>query len=257
MANKSEVRKGLDIGRVLVYGVASFDAYAMGRAFHVYDPAGWAIGNVNVAGLILGAVINLIVAQAAIHLPDLAATFSSLKESLPTLSKKMDKKQVAQHKKDLKKMLKAGARSLYSHIGYFVLLGLSVVLVAPAMFNIWSEALDFSDTFVSFMAFVGSVAPAVAITVGGFIASDAGSDSQRRSATLGATVSDAQRPIQRRSATKPATLSAKIYRCECGEEFVNRNKYSGHTGKCVKYQEKKRAQLDPTLLIDPSKVVKQ
>ena len=51
--------------------------------------------------------------------------------------------------------------------------------------------------------------------------SDAGSDAQRRSATL-----------KTRSATRTATLAAKIYRCECGAQFTDRFKYSGHAGKC-------------------------
>jgi len=54
--------------------------------------------------------------------------------------------------------------------------------------------------------------------------SDAGSDAQRPSATL-----------KPRSAKKSATLSeptAKIYRCECGETFTDRFKFSGHTRTC-------------------------
>jgi len=54
--------------------------------------------------------------------------------------------------------------------------------------------------------------------------SDAGSDAQRSPATLKVAKSVAQR--------KPATLAAKIYRCECGEQFKDRFKYSGHAGKC-------------------------
>lgn len=55
--------------------------------------------------------------------------------------------------------------------------------------------------------------------------SDAGSDGQRRSATL-----------KSRSATKEATVSdvpAKVYRCECGWSSVNRYEYSGHAGTCA------------------------
>lgn len=68
---------------------------------------------------------------------------------------------------------------------------------------------------------------------------------QRQSATLSdapATTSDAgsvaQRPsatLKPRSAKKSATLSeptAKIYRCECGEPFTDRFKFSGHTRTC-------------------------
>jgi len=60
-------------------------------------------------------------------------------------------------------------------------------------------------------------------------ASDAGSDAQRRSATL-----------KSRSTKKSATLSdapARVYRCECGLTFADRFKYSGHTRTCAKRQE--------------------
>lgn len=59
--------------------------------------------------------------------------------------------------------------------------------------------------------------------------SDAGSDAQRRSTTL-----------KGRSAKKSATLSepaAKIYRCECGETFTDRFKFSGHTRTCATRKE--------------------
>jgi hypothetical protein len=52
----------------------------------------------------------------------------------------------------------------------------------------------------------------------------AGSDAKRNPATLSEPSSDAKRPA--------ATLKAKIYRCECGEQFADRFKYSGHAGKC-------------------------
>ena len=55
--------------------------------------------------------------------------------------------------------------------------------------------------------------------------SEAGSDAQRRSATL-----------KSRSATLGATVSdasAKVYRCECGWSSVNRYEYSGHAGTCA------------------------
>lgn len=61
--------------------------------------------------------------------------------------------------------------------------------------------------------------------------SDAATDAQRRSATVSDAETDAQRPsatLKSRSA-KPA---AKIYRCECGEQYTDRYKYSGHTRQC-------------------------
>ena len=58
---------------------------------------------------------------------------------------------------------------------------------------------------------------------------------KRRSAKTSDAASDAERPsatLKTRSATKVATLKAKIYRCECGQQFTDRFKYSGHAGKC-------------------------
>jgi len=36
-----------------------------------------------------------------------------------------------------------------------------------------------------------------------------------------------------KSKRSPATVVADIWRCECGAEFTNRYKYSGHAGKCA------------------------
>lgn len=78
--------------------------------------------------------------------------------------------------------------------------------------------------------------------------SDAGSDAQRPSASL-----------QRRSAKKSTTLSddsAKIYRCECGETFTDRFKYSGHTRTCEKRKAIKAAKgaIPVDLSATPAKV---
>lgn len=226
-------RPGMEFGRWLVYGAAAFQAYHMGRAFHVYDPDGWHVMNVNFGGLLLGAIINVIVAQTAMRLPSIAATFAALKGLLPKPSKKADKKEEQVRSRALKKMTLAMKQNLYSQVGFYVLLVFSVLMVAPALFILWSQTLPFAPSFIAVMATAGAVAPDVAITVGGFAASDG----QRLPATLGATVSDAQRPSQQRSAKKSATIGetkAKIYRCECGESFTDRFKYSGHAGKCEK-----------------------
>lgn len=58
--------------------------------------------------------------------------------------------------------------------------------------------------------------------------SDAKSDAQAKSATVSVAGSDGQR----RSATK----SAKIYRCECGWQSVDRFKYSGHARQCATHK---------------------
>lgn len=239
--NETE-QAGFEFGRWLVYGAAAFQAYHMGRAFHVYDPDGWHWMNVNFGGLILGAIVNVIVAQTATKLPNISATFASLKELLPKASKKADKKEEQARSRALKKMTLAMKQNAYAQFGFYILLVFSALMVAPALYILWTKTLPFHPIFIGIMAAVGAVAPDVAITVGGF----AGSDDQRRSATFSDAASIAQRPNQRRSATleprsakKPVTLSdgqakteAKIYRCECGETFADRFKYSGHAGKC-------------------------
>lgn len=241
-------RPGFEIGRWLVYGAAAFQAYHMGRAFYVYDPDGWHWGTVNIGGLILGAILNVIVAQTALRLPSISATFATLKELLPKASKKADRKEEQARSRALKKMTLAMKQNAYSQIGFYILLVFSALMVGPALFILWTATLPFSPLFIGIMAGVGAVAPDVAITVGGF----AGSDDQRRSATKSATVSDArsdaQRPRKRRSATPEATLSeipakeAKIYRCVCGEmTTTNRYEFSGHAGTCEKYKAYKDA----------------
>jgi hypothetical protein len=245
-------RPHFDTGRWLVYGAAAFASYHMGRAFHVYDPDGWHLGNVNVGGLILGAILNVMVAQTALRLPAISATFATLKELMPRASKKADKSAEQARSRALKKLTLAMKQNAYSQVGFYILLGFSALMVAPALYILWTKTLPFHPIFIGIMAGVGAVAPDVAITVGGFAASD----SERRSATKPATVSDAasdaQRPNQRRSATvkprsatKPATTSdaqASLYRCVCGFTEENRYKYSGHTGKCDQFKAHKAAQ---------------
>jgi len=162
-----------DMGKFLVYGAALFQAYHMGRAFHVYDPHGWHFFNVNFGGLILGAVMNVIVAQASLRLPSIAATFDSMKALMPKLGSKADDKQKRKYAKDLKKMNEAKTQNIYSQRGFVVLLALSVVMVAPALFILWSETLTtFHWSIIVVMAFVGAISPDVAIAVGGFISGE-------------------------------------------------------------------------------------
>lgn len=77
---------------------------------------------------------------------------------------------------------------------------------------------------------------------------------KRRSAKSSDAASDAQRPpatLKPRSATKSATLKAKIYRCECGQQFTDRFKYSGHAGKCEIH---KNGKLIPVAIRQDEKV---
>jgi len=248
MTTNNTARPHFEIGHWLVYGAAAFQAYHMGRAFHVYDPDGWHWMNVNFGGLILGAIINVIVAQTALRLPAISATFATLKQLMPKASKKADKSAEQARSRALKKMTLAMKQNAYSQFGFYILLGFSALMVAPALYILWTKTLPFHPIFIGIMAGVGAVAPDVAITVGGF----ADSDSERRSATKPATVSDAGSDVQRipatlkpRSAKKSATVSdaqASLYRCVCGFTEENRYKYSGHTGKCDQFKAHKAAQ---------------
>lgn len=261
MTTNNTARPHIEIGRWLVYGAAAFQAYHMGRAFHVYDPDGWHLGTVNIGGLILGAILNVIVAQTATKLPSMSATFATLKELMPKASKKADKSSEQARSRALKKMTLAKKQNAYSQFGFYILLGFSALMVAPALYILWTKTLPFHPIFIGIMAGVGAVAPDVAITVGGFATSDGQQRSATKSATLSDAASDGQRPpatLKPRSANKSATLSdaqAKIYRCECGETFADRFKYSGHAGKCeVRKQIKASKGLTPVdLSASPAK----
>jgi hypothetical protein len=197
-----------EMGRWLVYGAAAFQAYHMGRAFHVYDPSGWHFVGVNVGGLILGAVLNVIVARTATQLPAISATFSTLKELLPKASKKQDKKADQSRSRALKKMTLAAKQNIYTQFGFYILMAFSVLMIAPALYILWAETLPFSQSFIKVMAAVGAVIPDVAITVGGFAGSDAPASARgagARSASDSPTKSDA-RP---KKSVAPATDSAK------------------------------------------------
>lgn len=170
--NNTTERPGFDTGRWLVYGAAAFQAYHMGRAFHVYDPDGWHWMNVNFGGLILGAILNVIIAQTAVRLPTIAATFASLKELMPKASKKADKKEAQARSRALKKLTMAMKQNIYSQVGFYILLFFSALMVGPALFILWTATMPFHPIFIGIMAAAGAVAPDVAITVGGFAASD-------------------------------------------------------------------------------------
>lgn len=242
MTTNNTARPSIDTGRWLVYGAAAFQAYHMGRSFHVYDPDGWHWMNVNFGGLILGAILNVIVAQTAVRLPSMAATFASLQELMPKASKKADKKEEQARSRALKKLTLAMKQNAYSQVGFYILLFFSALMVGPALYILWTKTMPFHPIFIGIMAGVGAVAPDVAITVGGFAASDG----ERRSATKSATVSDAgsdvQRPaatLKRRSPKKSATGSdaqAKTYKCPCDYSTGNRFEFSGHTRTCTIYK---------------------
>lgn len=175
-----------EIGRLVTYGAAAFQAYHMGRAFYVYDPDGWHLGTVNFGGSILGAIVNVIVAMAAVKLPGMAATFASLKELLPKASRKADKKEERARSRALKTMTLAKKKNLYAQFGFILLLSFSALLVGPALYMLWSKTMPFHPFFIGFLAGVAAVVPDIAITVGGFVTNDGQTSSEAKSANAGA-----------------------------------------------------------------------
>jgi hypothetical protein len=146
-----------DLGLALVIGAAVFQAYQFGRALYVYDPAGWNLKGVNIGGLFLGAIVNVIVVLAATKLPALMA--AALK------SGKKDKKTLA---KNERKMQKAGMQARFAQGAFFGLLILSPLLVAPAMYILWI-GLPLAPMLVGFLAIGWASAPDIAIALGGFV----------------------------------------------------------------------------------------
>lgn len=148
-----------DIGKALVIGAAAFQAYQFGRALFVYDPVGWSIREVNIGGLILGAIVNVIVVLAATRLPELTAAAMKTKG-------KVDKKKKAANER---KEQKAGVQARFAQAAFFGLMALSPALVAPAMYISWN-ALPLPPQLIVALAIGWAIAPDGAIALGGFIA---------------------------------------------------------------------------------------
>ncbi len=171
---KTPKPKKFDLGIALVIGAAVFQAYQFGRALYVYDPAGWSIAGVNVGGLFLGAIVNVIVVLAATRLPSLLAAAMKLE-------RKSKKSQV----KNERKLQRAGMQARFAQGAFFGLLILSPLLVAPAMYILWI-ALPLAPMLVGSLAIGWASAPDIAIALGGFVAGQplvgVGSESPARAA---------------------------------------------------------------------------
>lgn len=173
--------KKVDIGQALLYGAAAFQAYQFGRALNVYDPSGLAVLHVNVGGLLLGGIVNLVVAISATKLPG----------------------------------IQARARRRWSVAAFAGLLLLSPALVAPAMALVIRESFPLG---AGWLALGWSLAPDLAIALGGFIAGGTlvrlGAPSAEGSASAGAPSAPAVRPQSKRSA-RAVRRSASAVREEC------------------------------------------
>lgn len=148
-----------DLGLALVIGAATFQAYQFGRALNVYDPVGWSIKGVNIGGLFLGAIVNVIVVLASTRLPLLMA--AALKPTGKTDKKTKDKNE--------RRMQKAGMQARFAQGAFFFLMALSPLLIAPALYILWT-ALALPRMLIVFLSIGWASAPDLAIALGGFVA---------------------------------------------------------------------------------------
>jgi len=168
--NENKPVQKFDLGLALVIGAAVFQSYQFGRALYVYDPAGWNLKGVNLAGLFLGAIINVIVVLAATKLPALMAAASPSAFGISPKSKnKNDLGEKRRAVKNEKKMQRAGMQARFAQGAFFGLLILSPLLVAPAMYILW-VGLPLAPILIGFLAIGWASAPDIAIALGGFVA---------------------------------------------------------------------------------------
>lgn len=125
----------LDVGKFLVIAAAAYQAYQFGRALAVYDPAGWQLYGVSLGGLMLGVIVNVIVALAATRLP----------------------------------AIKGKTRIPAAWTGFALLLVLSPALIAPGLYLLF-ENLAMPEGLQIFLSIGLASAPDLAIAVGGFVA---------------------------------------------------------------------------------------
>lgn len=229
--SKKRPFEDIDLGVLVVRGAAFFQAYQFGRALAIYDHDGWNFYGVNMGGLLLGGIVNLIIVLAASKVPGLTAAALTFKG-------KVDKKT---QERNERKAQKAGVQAKFAQAAFFGLLILSPSLVAPALYIAWS-ALPLPAGLIIFLSLAWAVAPDLAIALGGFVAGKSlgalKSDAPAKSSVAGSVAQRPSATLKSRSAKNSASLNdapAKLYRCECGKTFTfeERFKYSGHTRICI------------------------
>jgi len=218
------------LGTLLLYGAAIYQATQYSHAATLIDPS--PLGQAG--GLVAGLVVNVSLAYAASKIPSLS---TRTKDGKP------------------------GKRERLANAGMIGLLLLSPLLVAPANYAtmqrgvlgglwylqaawaiLWASAMDIAIALVGFidksLVSVGNDARATLSEPAA-----KASDAQGRSARRPATRSDARKSLSE----KPATL----WRCECGETFADRFKYSGHAGKCAVHRSVRAGAAIPVDLPKP------
>ena len=221
MTDRKQSRKALPLGTLLLYGAAIYQATQYSHAATLIDPS--LLGRAG--GFVAGLVVNVSLAYSATKLPALSA---KTKDGKP------------------------GKRERLANAGMLGLLLLSPLLVAPANYAtmqrdvlgglwylqavwavLWASSMDIAIALVGFidksLVSVPSVAPASLPANS--------SDVERRSAKKSATASVARKSL--------SDKSASLWRCECGQTFADRFKYSGHAGKCAVHQAAKAGAAIP------------
>lgn len=208
-----------DLGKILINGAAAFQAYQFGRALNVYDPHGWNFYGVNLGGLILGAIINVIVALAATRLPS----------------------------------LRGKTRIWSAWTGFIILLLLSPSLIAPAMYILLSN-LSIEWRWIVFLSIGLSSAPDLAIALGGLIAGKSlvhllSDEEQPKSKSLSEGSSSlsgrsAKEAARSAKGSKALVLVACRYQGAGCQRTGSQNAMNAHAPKC-----KFKPSIDDSLLI--------
>lgn len=186
--------KKMDIGKMLVNGAATYQAYQFGRALAVLDGAGWIVYGVSVGGLILGAIVNIMVALAATRLPTVAK-----------------------------------ARKVWAAVAFIGLMALSPALVMPALHLAITP--DVGDSWRWFLAFGYALAPDAAIALGGFIAGKSlvqlGSEEQKPLSEG----SGSQKGRSAKKSKKAATVNCRYEKAGC-KRTGSQNAMNAHAPYC-------------------------
>ena len=130
--------------------------------------------------------------------------------------------------------VKGKTRTLQARMSVFAMLALAPLMVSPVIYYMIPDTVN---TFIRILLSIGwPLLPDIAIVAAGAVAGAS-------LVSLGASGSVAQPRSKRRPSVAIAT---KLYRCVCGFETENRNRYSGHTGQCEPYKlSKDKEQLIP------------
>ncbi|MDD2923190.1 MAG: hypothetical protein PHQ36_12965 [Anaerolineales bacterium] len=211
--------KKFDVGKMLIWCAAAFQAYQFGRALNVYDPAGWNIAGVNIGGLILGVIVNVVVVTASTRLPS----------------------------------LKGKSRIWAAWVGFGVLILLSPSLVAPAIYLLLKH-LPIDPGWIVFLSIGLSSAPDLAIALSGFVAGKSlvhllSDDEPPLKKPLSETSGRSAKPSGRSAkGSKPLVLIACRYEGSGCKQTGTQNAMNAHAPHC-----KFKPTIDDTLMLKTNK----